>query len=211
MQISWLGQSCFKIQSKDVTLVADPYEDKIGLKLPRLQANIVTISHNHYDHNNLKAVGGQPFVIDAPGEYEINQAFIWGIPSWHDDKEGAERGPNIIFIYKIEDIKIAHLGDLGAVLTDEQNDKLEGVDILFIPVGGIYTLDAKKAAEVVGQIEPRLVIPMHYRLPGLKVKIDGVEKFCSELGVKPAAAEDKLKITKKELPVNDMKIVILKP
>ena len=211
MNITWLGQACFKIQGKEVTIITDPYDGKIGLKLPRLNAEIVTISHNNYDHNNIKAVSGQPFIIDTPGEYEIKKVFIWGIPSWHDNKEGADRGANTIFIYQFEDIKLAHLGDLGTTLSNGQLEKLEGVDILLIPVGGVYTIDGKKAAEVVNQIEPRIVIPMHYKIPNLKIKLEAVDKFCSEMGVKKNGPEEKLKITKKDLPAEEIKIIILRP
>lgn len=211
MNITWLGQACFKIQGKEVTIITDPYDSKIGLNLPRLNAEILTISHNHYDHNNIKAVSGQPFIIDTPGEYEIKKVFIWGIPSWHDNSEGAVRGANTIFIYQLEDIKLAHLGDLGTTLSNEQLEKLEGVDILLIPVGGIYTIDGKKAAEVVNQIEPRIVIPMHYKIPNLKIKLEAVDKFCNEMGVKKNGPEEKLKITKKDLPAEEIKIIILKP
>lgn len=212
MQITWLGQACFKIQGKDVTIVTDPYDNKYtGLKLPRLNADIVSVSHNHQDHNNAKAVNGDPFIAKNPGEYETKNVFIWGVPSWHDDQDGAERGDNTIFIFKFEDIKIAHLGDLGNILDEKQLEKLEGVDILMIPVGGVYTIDAKKAAEVVKQIDPRIIIPMHYKIPGLKIKLDPVDKFCSEMGIKKYETEEKLKISKKELPVDDFQITILKP
>jgi L-ascorbate metabolism protein UlaG (beta-lactamase superfamily) len=166
MQITWLGQSCFKIQSKDVTVITDPYASDIGLKLPRLNADIVTVSHDHHDHNNAEAVNGTPFVIDKPGEYEIKNVFVQGIPAYHDTSSGAERGNSIIYLFQIEELKIAHLGDLGAKLTDEQLEKLEGVDIIFIPVGGTFTIDGKQAAEVVNQLEPRIAIPMHYKIPG---------------------------------------------
>lgn len=210
MQITWLGQACFKIQGKEVTIITDPYEKKIGLNLPNLNADIVTVSHDHYDHNNSKDIKGQPFIIATPGEYEIKKVFIWGIPSWHDTKEGAERGANVIFIIQLEDIKIAHLGDLGTMLSDEQLEKLEGVDIVMIPVGGTYTLDGKKAAELINQIEPRIVIPMHHKIPKLKIKLDDVDKFCKEMGIKQNGLEDKLKISKKDLPAEDVKVVLLK-
>ena len=211
MQITWLGQACFKMQGKDVTIVTDPYDNKYtGLKLPRLNADIVSVSHDHQDHNNVKAIHGDPFIVNNPGEYETKNVFIWGIPSWHDNQEGAERGDNTIFVFQFEDIKIAHLGDLGDSLTDIQLEKLEGIDILMIPVGGIYTIDAKQATELVNQVEPRIVIPMHYKIPGLKFKLDPVDKFCNEMGIKKNITEDKLKITKKDLPVDEVQITILK-
>ncbi|MBU0598159.1 MBL fold metallo-hydrolase [Patescibacteria group bacterium] len=211
MYITWLGQACFKIQGKEATIITDPFEPKIGLNMPHLKADVVTVSHDHYDHNNVKAISGQPFVIDTPGEYEIKNILIQGIPSWHDDKEGAERGANIIYIFVFEEIKIAHLGDLGTTLSQEQLEKIEGVDILLIPVGGVYTIDGKKAAEVISQIEPRIVIPMHYKIPKLKEKINNEDLFCKEMGIKNDNVEQRLKITKKDLPVEETKIIFLKP
>ncbi|MFA6098951.1 MAG: MBL fold metallo-hydrolase [Patescibacteria group bacterium] len=210
MHLTWLGQACFKIQGKDVTIITDPFDQKIGLKLPRLQANIVTVSHDHYDHNNIEAVKGDPFVITQLGEYEIKKVFIRGISSWHDDKQGAERGRNIIYTFNFEDIKIVHLGDLGAKLDDEQLDKIEDVDILLIPVGGIYTLNGKQAAELVNEIEPRIVVPMHYKIPDLKEKLNSLDAFCNEMGVKNYNAEEKLKISKRDLPADETKVVVLK-
>ena len=212
MHITWLGQSCFKLQDKigpdGVLLVTDPYGDEIGLKMPRLEANIVTVSHGHFDHNNTDAIRGNPFIINTAGEYEIKGVFIEGVESWHDEKNGSERDENIIYRIEMEDISITHLGDLGHVLDTKQLEKLEGTDILLIPVGGKYTINAAKAVEVISQIEPRIVIPMHYKIPGLKVDIDGVEKFIKELGLKPRN-EEKLKITKKDLPQEDMELVVL--
>ncbi|MBI5037393.1 MAG: MBL fold metallo-hydrolase [Candidatus Kerfeldbacteria bacterium] len=210
MYITWLGQSCFKIQTKNATLIMDPYDQKLGLKLPRLQADIVTISHDHYDHNNAEGIGGEPFIISNPGEYEVKGISIRGIPSWHDTSEGAERGANTIYIIEAEDIKIAHVGDLGTQLSEVQVEQLDNIDVLMVPVGGTYTLDAAGAAKVVNDIEPRIIIPMHYKLPGLKVSLAGVEPFCKEMGVKPNGAEEKLRVVKKELPTDDSQVVILK-
>lgn len=211
MQITWLGQSCFKIQGKEVTVVTDPYNKELGLKLPRLFADILTVSHGHYDHSNIEAVSGNPFIISTPGEYEIKGVFIYGIPSFHDNKQGAERGPNTLYLFEFEGLKIVHLGDLGHLLIDDQLDKLQSVDILLIPVGGIYTINAEQASEVISQIEPRIVIPMHYKIPGLKENLDGISKFSKEMGIKETEAIDKLRITKKDLPQEETKVVILKP
>lgn len=211
MQITWLGQSCFKIQGKDITVVNDPYDKSIGLKLPRLNADILTVSHDHYDHSNIEAVSGNPFVITTPGEYEIKGVFIYGIPSFHDNKQGVERGLNIIYLFEFEGLKIVHLGDLGHLLTDEQLEKMGNIDILLVPIGGVYTINADQASEVISQIEPRIVIPMHYKIPGLKVNLDGINKFSKEMGIKESEALDKLRITKKDLPQEETKVVILKP
>jgi len=217
MIINWFGQSCFKIQGEKSVVVTDPFDNSYGLKLPRLSADIVTISHDHHDHNNVKSVKGigetDPFVINGLGEYEIKNVFIQGISAYHDDKEGKERGENIIYRINLDGISLAHLGDLGHNLTNGQIEKLEGVDILMIPVGGVFTINAKQATEVIAQLEPRIVIPMHYNLSGLKLskKIDGISVFCKEFGACPTEEIDKFKISKKELPQEDLKVVILQP
>ncbi|MFA5021764.1 MAG: MBL fold metallo-hydrolase [Patescibacteria group bacterium] len=217
MIITWFGQSCFKLEGQNCVLVTDPFDKTLGLKLPRLATDVVTISHQHYDHNNLEGVKGlntdQPFIIDQPGEYEVKNIFIYGINSYHDANEGKDQGKNIIYRIEIDGISLAHLGDLGHTLTDEQVEKLEGVDILMIPVGGVYTINAKKATEIISQVEPRLVIPMHYDLPELKVKnkLDNVNSFCKEIGVCPKEKINKLKITKKDLPNDNMQVVIMQP
>ena len=212
MIISWQGHSCFKIQDKlgpeGVTIVTDPFGKEIGLKTPNFEADIVTISHDHHDHNNVAALRGEPFVIDCPGEYDFKGILVEGIDSFHDSQKGEERGHNTIYRLEVDDVSIAHLGDLGGPLDNSQLEKLVGTDILLIPVGGKYTLDAKGAVEVISQIEPRIVIPMHYKTPDLKMDIDPVEKFVKELGLQPVY-EEKLKISKKDLPQEDMELVIL--
>lgn len=213
MIITWLGQSCFKIQDKTgpdgITLTTDPFDKSTGLKQLSFESDIATVSHQHEDHNNVKALRKDPFVIDCAGEYDVKGVMIEGIESYHDDKEGKERGKNIIYRIEMDDITIVHLGDIGHTLNDRQLEKVVGADILMIPVGGVYTVDAKKAVEIVSQIEPRIVIPMHYKIAGLKINIEGVDKFIKELGLKPTE-EDKLKISKKDLPQEDMELVVLK-
>jgi len=212
MIITWQGHSCFKIQDRvgtdGVTLVTDPFDKATGLKVPNFEADIVTISHDHHDHNNSDALRGNPFIINTAGEFDVKDVLIEGILSFHDEKKGAERGSNIIYRIEIDDITVCHLGDLGHTLDNKQLEKLEGIDVLLIPVGGKYTLDAKKAVEVISQIEPRIIIPMHYKVDGLVADIDGVDKFVKELGITPTY-EEKLKISKKDLPSEDMELVIL--
>ena len=212
MIITWFGQSCFRLQDKTgpegVTLVTDPFDSSIGLKPPKFEANIVTVSHDHFDHNNVGALKGDPFVINTAGEYDISGVMVQGVDSYHDEKEGEERGRNIMYRIDMDDISVSHAGDLGHTLDNKQLEVLAGTDILLLPIGGTYTIDAKRGAEVVSQVQPRMVIPMHYSLPQLKVDIEGTEKFIKEMGLKPTY-EDKLKIQKKELPQEDMEVVIL--
>lgn len=212
MIITWYGQACVKLQSKHSALVFDPYSPSVGFKLPRLQANIVCVTHNHDDHNNVKAISGDPFVIDSPGEYEVSGVFVYGTSSFHDDTQGKDRGTNIIYHVEFEDITVTHLGDLGTTeLTKEQLESIEGTDILFIPVGGVYTINGKQATKVIQEIEPRIVVPIHYKIPKLKYKLDGVEEFLKALGVKNGAPQEQLKISKKDLPQDDRQIIVLSP
>ncbi len=217
MHIIWKGQSCFQIivsqqKGEQVKLVTDPFSNEIGFKLPKMEANVLLVSHQHYDHNNVKGVAGNPFLIEGPGEYEIRGIFIQGISSFHDSREGKERGRNTIYTIDAEDMRICHLGDLGQKeLTPEQLDKIDNVDVLMVPVGGTYTVDAKGAASIISQIEPRIVIPMHYKIPKLKIKLDGVDRFLKEMGKKTSEAQQKLLVKKKDLPKEETKIVVLKP
>ena len=214
MNIIWYGQSCFKIQSKDLILITDPFDKKIGLRPPFGSADVVTISHDHYDHNNSQVIKNNPFVIDSAGEYEIKKVVIKGIDSYHDNQEGKERGQNIIYKIEIEGIKICHLGDLGQNnLINGQLEKIGQVDILFIPIGGVRTIDWKSASAIISQIEPRIIIPMHYKIPRVKgelLKLDPVDNFCKEYGLSPKDAVNKFSIKKKDLPQEGSETVIMK-
>jgi L-ascorbate metabolism protein UlaG (beta-lactamase superfamily) len=217
MNITWKGQSCFQVVSQKsktnpVTIVIDPFSEEIGLRGSFGQADIVLITHNHSDHNNAKGVSGDPFVIDGPGEYEVKEIYVQGIPSFHDGVEGKDHGLNTIYIVEAEDLRICHLGDIGQKeLTEEQLDKIGDIDILMIPVGGNFSVDAKEAVKIMGQIEPRITIPMHYALPRLKMKLEGVDNFLKILGIKSIVPENKLSIKKKDISIEEAKIVVLKP
>jgi len=212
MVITWYGQSCFKIQSGETVVFTDPFNKEIGLTPPRGQASIVTISHNHFDHNNADSLSGEPLVINGPGEYEAKGVNIKGVFSYHDNKEGKERGGNTIYIIEIEGIKICHLGDLGQEkLTGEQVEQINGVDILMVPVGGVATIDGEEAVEVINVIEPRIVIPMHYKFSGVNLpKFDGVDVFLKEMGVSKKEVVDRLTLKKKDLPEGDTEVVVMK-
>jgi len=195
-----------------VKIVLDPFDPSIGLKLPSLEADIVAITHDHEDHNNVKGVKGDAFVISNPGEYEIKDVFVKGISSFHDDSQGKERGMNTIYVIETEGIRICHLGDIGqAELSSEQVEQIGNIDLLLVPVGGVYTIGAKSAAKIVHQIEPRMVIPMHYLLPKLKFKLEKVDDFLKEMGVKNTEAESKLVLKAKDFSGDEMKVVVLTP
>lgn len=215
MKIAWYGHACFRLIVKTkngdkITIITDPFSKEIGLTPPRASADIVTISHDHYDHNNIKTVAGEPFVIEGPGEYEVKGIFIKGIYSFHDTSQGEERGANTIYIIESENIKICHLGDLGQKeLSSNQLDKIGEVDILMVPVGGIYTINGSEAIGIINQIEPKIVIPMHYKIPKLNLKLNNVDKFLEEIGAKKETVEEFL-IQKRDLPEEEMKVVVMR-
>jgi L-ascorbate metabolism protein UlaG (beta-lactamase superfamily) len=198
------------MNGRDITVVLDPFSPShTGLKLPaNLSADVVTISHQHKDHNFLSGVSGQPFVIDMAGEYEIGGLFIDGVDSDHDQQGGAKRGHNLIFRLGFSDLVVTHLGDLGSTLEAKQLERLAGTDILLVPVGGYYTLDAKQAIEVINQIEPKIVIPMHYKLPGLSFNLAAVDDFVKAIGLAPIY-EDKLKVVRRDLDSENLQLIIL--
>ena len=213
MTISWYGHNGFKItnQGGHLTIITDPFDKSIGLTPPRGNADIVVVSHGHYDHNNIKAISGAPFIIDGPGEYEIKGVSIKGLVGFHDQKQGEERGLDTIYLIELDDLRICHLGDLGQPrLTDEQIEEIGEVDILLIPVGGVYTIDARQAVEIAEQLEPSLIIPMHYKIPGLKIGLDSADKFLKEMGIGKKPAVEKLTLKKKDLADKEMEVVVMK-
>ncbi|MBA7638479.1 hypothetical protein ES703_46135 [subsurface metagenome] len=215
MKIAWYGHSCFKLMVKSkngdrITIITDPFTKDYGLTPPRVGADIVLVSHDHNDHNNVKAISGEPFVVDGPGEYDVKGVFVKGIYSFHDTSQGAERGINTIYVIEAEDMKICHLGDLGEKeLSSNQLDKIGDVDILMIPVGGIYTINGNEAVKIINQIGPKIVIPMHYKVPKLTLKLNSLDKFLEEIGEKGETVEE-LSIQKKDLIEEKMRVVVMK-
>ncbi|MCX7883823.1 MAG: MBL fold metallo-hydrolase [Caloramator sp.] len=178
MRIKWLGHSCFKItMNNGVRILTDPFDDNVGYRIPSVEADIVTISHNHYDHNFTDCIKGNFKIIDKVGNFYIKDITINGIHTYHDEVFGAKRGDNTVYLFEYEGIRLCHLGDLGHILSDEQIKMLGRIDILLIPVGGVYTINSDEALELVKKINPKVIIPMHYKTPVLKFDLDDVEKF----------------------------------
>lgn len=200
MEIVWLGHSAFRLKGKDGTVLTDPYAADIGYSIGKPTADIVTVSHDHYDHSYVDGVLGNPKVVSGPGEYEIQGIRITGIRTFHDDETGQRRGKNTVYIIELDDLVIAHLGDLGHVPTSDQVQQMGSVHVLLVPVGGNYTVNAAQAAEAVNLIEPNIVIPMHFKTPSLKLDIAPVDRFLREMGVKEVEAQPKLTINKGTLP-----------
>ena len=208
MEIDWFGHSCMRLRTREATVVNDPYNKSIGLSFARPRADVVTISHNHPGHDFAEGVRGEPKVINGPGEYEVSNVFITGVPTFHDKRSGRDRGKNTAYIMNIDGLNVCHLGDLGHVPTQTQAEAFGSVDILLIPVGGVSTINASDAAEVVSLFEPQIVIPMHYRVPDLAFKLDTLDKFIKEMGGKEPNQVEMLKVTKDSLP-KETQIVLL--
>lgn len=214
MEVSYLGHSAFKVSNKNVTIVMDPFDPAmLGIKFPKIdRADVVTLSHQHADHNFVANLPSSAFVISGPGEYEVGGVTIRGVASFHDDKKGEERGKNTIYVVTIDGVSVCHLGDLGHLLSDEQKEEIGGVDILMVPVGGIFSLDASVAKATVMELEPLVVIPMHFNRPELKQetfgKLDGVDKFLKEMGAEGVVPQAKLVTSKEKLPETTTVIVL---
>jgi L-ascorbate metabolism protein UlaG (beta-lactamase superfamily) len=209
MTITWYGQSCFRIDAREAVLAIDPFSKDIGLTPPRFHANLVLVTHQHGDHANTEAVGGAPQVIAGPGEYEVRGLSIQGIPTFHDNRQGRERGMNTAFRISADGMTVVHLGDFGEdSLREETAEALGDVDVLLVPVGGNYTIDGNTAARIVRQIEPHIAIPMHYRVPGLKPKLEGVEEFLKACAG-PSENAAKLILKARDLGATETRIVVL--
>jgi len=208
MTITWFGHSCFRIEAKEGSILIDPFSKDMGLKPPRIKDDLVLVTHNHYDHNNTEGASSETMIINGPGEYEKQGIHIRGILSYHDKVEGKERGLNTIYVIKVENVVICHMGDFGQdTFEKDQLDSIGDVDILMLPVGGKYTIDYKEAVKVIREIGPKIVIPMHYKIKDLKLDIDGPDKFIKELGLTPEKV-DKYKIAKKNLPTEETTLVL---
>ncbi len=209
MEIVYLGHSAFKIKGKQKTVVTDPYGDSVG-KFPRdIEADIVTVSHSHDDHNAVDKLKTKSFIIDGPGEYEVGGVSVVGVPVFHDGVSGEERGSNTVFVIEIDGLRIVHLGDLGHKLSEENLEEIGAVDVVLVPVGGTYTIDAKAAKEVVSQVDPWIAIPMHYKTADFGLKeIAGLEEFMKEMGKADIVPIPKLVISADKLPT-EMEVVVL--
>lgn len=213
MEITFLGHSAFKIKGKTTSLVADPFDpNMVGLKFPKVDADIVTVSHHHNDHDNVASVGAVKKIVDGPGEYEIGGISIIGIASYHDASKGADRGANTIYSIEVEGLRVVHLGDLGHTLEETKIKEIGQTDILMIPVGGEFTIGPSQAVEVVHAINPTIILPMHYHVPGLKEenfsKLAPVDTFLSEIGIKVEKLP-KLVVKEGSLTAEDQKVVLL--
>ena len=203
VEISWLGHACFRLRGREVTVLTDPFSSD-GWAYPPLNASadVVTVSHDHPHHSSLEGVAGSPRVLRGPGEYEIGGAMVWGVRTHRKDGSDPPRGRNVAFMVQIEGLTICHLGDIGAPLTADQLTQLQGSDVLLVPVGGHCTVGAAEAAALVAQVEPRIVVPMHFATPETQghLELDSAERFCKEMGATSLVPQTRLSVTAGSLP-----------
>lgn len=177
MKLTWFGHAMFLIETGTKRIVTDPYSPEVGYPIPEIEADAVTVSHQHYDHNNVKAVRGKPVVVSSPGQFSLNGTSISGLETFHDELRGSKRGKNVIFRFT-DDITVAHLGDYGEEKLRPETEKfLKSCDALLVPTGGIYTIDPAQAVSLIEALKPRAVIPMHYKTDRLTFELAGIDEF----------------------------------
>ncbi|HUZ01905.1 MAG TPA: MBL fold metallo-hydrolase [Thermomicrobiaceae bacterium] len=209
-EIKWLGHACFRIRGREVAILTDPAGPESGYAIGPQQAEIVTVSHDHPGHRALDLVQPGYRLISGPGEYEIHEVFIRGVRTDHDAEGGARAGKNTAYVIEVDDLVVCHLGDLGHVLSEEQAAAMNSVDVLLVPIGGGPTIGATQAAEVIGQLEPTVVIPMQYRTERGDLERDPLERFLKEVGVTEFTPLDRVTIRKSDLG-ETMRVVVLRP
>jgi L-ascorbate metabolism protein UlaG (beta-lactamase superfamily) len=202
LDIGWLGHACFSIKGSRATVITDPYSPDTGYSLGKPSADIVTVSHQHSGHSYVQGVGGEPYLVNGPGEYEVSGVLIIGVATFHDGENGQKMGKNTVYVMDVDEISVCHLGDLGHTLTPAQLEEIDTIDVLLLPVGGVSTINATTAAQVVRQLEPRVVVPMHYQTPASGRELEPVAKFLKEIGVAETTPQPKLTFTKSTLPTS---------
>ena len=202
MKITWVGHACFLIEAKEARILTDPFGEDVPYRFPETPVDIVTVSHGHFDHNAIHRVPGRSAMIEATGDFDVHGVAVKGVASFHDDKGGVERGPNILYTYVLEELTLAHLGDLGERLDEEQRAALADVEILLIPVGGHFTIDARQAAELIASLpNVRIVIPMHYKTEAIvDWPIAVVDEFESLMDNARRVGASTVEVTRAALP-----------
>ena len=213
MKVKWLGHSCFLVTSKGgLRIITDPYVAGGGIDYSPIEetADIVTVSHGHDDHSNVSAVQGKPEVVTGDGTKTAKGIQFRGIATYHDASQGTQRGPNTVFCFTVDEIKLCHLGDLGHVLDLEQVTEIGAVDILLVPVGGYFTIDAFVSSQVCDQLKPKVVIPMHFKTPKCAYPIASVEDFLKGKKNVRKVGDSEIEFERKKLPAAT-EIVLLQP
>jgi L-ascorbate metabolism protein UlaG (beta-lactamase superfamily) len=208
VDITWLGLSCFRIRGNQAIIITDPFPPGLGYTLGKQTADIVTVSHQHPSHSYDQGISGEHRLLRGPGEYEISGVLILGIAAYHDAVKGQSRGKNTLYLMEIDGVAVCHLGDIGHVLSDEQVEEMGNVDILMLPVGGVSTINAAMAAEIIRKLEPKAVLPMHYKTPKTDRELEPVENFLKEMGLGQVESRPKFSVSKSNLPISTQVILL---
>jgi L-ascorbate metabolism protein UlaG (beta-lactamase superfamily) len=208
VEITWLGHACFRIKGSQAVVITDPFPPDLGYSLGNQTANVITVSHDHPSHSYVQGIKGEPRVVRRPGEYEIAGVLILGLSTYHDAVKGQTRGKNTIYLMEVDGMAVCHLGDIGHVLGDDAIEEMGNVDILLLPVGGGSTVGPSMAAEIIRKVEPKVVIPMHYKTPSIKRDLEPVENFLKEMGAAAVEPRSKLNISKSNLPISTQVYVL---
>jgi L-ascorbate metabolism protein UlaG (beta-lactamase superfamily) len=210
MELTWLGHSCFRLRGRDLTILTDPFDAGLGLTLGKVAADVVTVSHDEPNHNAVSAIDGAPRVVAGPGEYELAGVMITGVATPRPEGQSSDAPRNTAYLFALDDVTICHLGDLAAPLRSDQVSVVKDADVLLVPVGGHCTIDGARAAEIVAQVEPKLVVPMHYLMPGVRLELDPVDRFCREIGATELTPQARLTVTRSSLP-DQLTVALLDP
>ncbi len=211
MEINWLGRSCFRIKGKQATIITDPFSIETGLNFSRMTADIISLSHIKPEEAGLEKIGGEPYIVHGPGEYEVRNVLIIGLACYQDEARGSLRGKNTAYVFDTEELSICHLGSLGHMLTDAQIETIGNVDILFVPAGGNVTMTAAQASRLIRTIEPKIVIPMLYKTQATGLEFEPIDKFLNETGAQNINSQPKLNITKNSLPISTQVVLLDSP
>ena len=209
MEITWLGHSCFRLRAGELAVVTDPFPESIGLRMGQPQALAVTVSQRHANHNHWQDVAGDPKVLRGPGEYELSGIYITGLMTSRGEGDPEDKR-NTAYLIEMENLRLCHLGDVSRVLSTGQVEELTPVDVLFLPAGGSCTVEIPEAIQMVRELSPRVVIPMHYGLPGLSVELGGLDALLREMGLRDVQPQARFSVTTSNLPP-EMRVVVLEP
>jgi L-ascorbate metabolism protein UlaG (beta-lactamase superfamily) len=207
MEITWYGRACFRLKGRDATVITDPCPPSTGFVAGKHDVDLLTLSHDHADHTYTRSITAG-LTLKRPGEYEFHDLLVAGIGTFHDAVGGQERGRNVIFSFEVDGVHIAHLGDLGHLLGEEQLTELGPIDVLLVPAGGMFTVTPAEAAEVVSQISPKIVIPMHFAIDGGSTDLQPVDKFLQEMAVSEPIRQPKAVVTPSSLP-DETQVILL--
>jgi L-ascorbate metabolism protein UlaG (beta-lactamase superfamily) len=209
MEITWYGRACFRLKGREATVITDPCPPSTGFVAGKHDVDLLTLSHADADHTYTRSITAG-LTLTRPGEYEFHDLLVNGIRTYHDAMGGQERGENVVFSFEVDGVHIAHLGDLGHLLSEEQLTELGPIDVLLVPAGGMFTVTPAEAAEVVAQLSPKIVIPMHFAVDGGSTDLQGPEKFLQEMAVEEPIRQPKAVVTPSSLP-DETQVILLDP